>query len=224
MTSDQVKHALRAGLGADPDPEVAWRPVDWKPWIPVELVPKDIVTSELITKHRLYEIADDVARGGPDDLVAGLLIAVQAWGSGIKGRGGDGRGPWRAACGLGLLNRSPSSPLQPHRIQAIRNAVTLSRSDVEKAWSALYFGAGHIPKWGEPFYTKLMHVAGYRQSTEPWPLILDKRVRDRLVDVEHPVGGGLSGYLAYLNKAREWADDWGVTPAHVEYALFHRPK
>ena len=38
------------------------------------------------------------------------------------------------------------------------------------------------------------------------------------------VGGGVSGYLAYLKKAHDWAKDWGITPAHVEYALFHRPK
>jgi Putative 8-oxoguanine DNA glycosylase OGG-like protein len=191
--------------------------------VPVETVPADLMRSGRITKQRLYEIADDVADGSPDEVMAGFLIAVQAWGSGIKGLGGDGRGPWRAACGLGLPSRSPSSPLPEQRIQAIRRAVALSRSDVTKAWSTLYYGAGHIPKWGESFFTKLMHAAGYQRSARPWPLILDQRVRERLDDVKHPVGGGLSGYLAYLEKAHGWADDWGVTPARVEYALFHRP-
>lgn len=224
LTSDQVKYELRAGLAADPDPGVSWRPVDWETWVPIETVPKDLVTSELITKRRLYKIAADVADGAPDELVAGFLIAVQAWGSGIKGQGGDGRGPWRAACGLGLPSRSPDSPLHQERIQAIRSAVALSGSDVRKAWETLYYGSGHIPEWGEAFFTKLMHFAGYEVSDQPWPLILDKRVRDRLDDVEHSVGGGISGYLAFLKTAHEWAVDWDVSPARVEYALFHRPK
>ena len=222
MTSEQVRDELRAGIAADPDPGESWRPDDWRPWVPVETVPGDLIKSEKITKQRLYEIANDVADGAPDEVVAGFLIAVQAWGSGIKGLGGDGRGPWRTACGLGLPSRSPDSPMPEERIQAIRNAVELSRSDVRKAWGTLYYGAGHIPKWGESFFTKLMHAAGYEHSTKPWPLILDKRVRERLADVEHSVGGGVSGYLAYLKKAHDWAKDWGITPAHVEYALFHR--
>lgn len=225
MTSEQVRNELRAGIAANPDAGVSWRPADWQDWVPVlKTVPADLIESERITKKRLYEIADDVANEASDELVAGFLIAVQAWGSGIKGLGGDGRGPWRAACGLGLPSRSPDSPLAEKRIQAIRDAVLLSRSDVKKAWRTLYYGEGHISKWGEPFFTKVMHAAGYEHSTKPWPLILDKRVRDRLDDVGHPVGSGISGYLAYLDKAHGWAKDWGITPAHVEYALFHRSK
>jgi hypothetical protein len=214
---------IESRFSRQPRPWGVLAPVDWEEWVPVQTLPDELVSSGRITKQRLYEIADDVADGAPDELVGGLLIAVQAWGSGIKGQGGDGRGPWRAACGLGLPSRSPNSPLHQQRIQAIRSAVSLSRSDVQKAWNTLYYGDGHIPEWGEAFFTKLMHFAGYERSDKPWPLILDKRVRDRLRDVKHAVGGGNSGYLTYLKKAHEWAGDWGVTPAAVEYALFHRP-
>jgi hypothetical protein len=81
-----------------------------------------------------------------------------------------------------------------------------------------------MPEWGESFFTKLMHMAGYECGGAPRPLILDAQVRARLVDVGYRVGGGLRGYMTFLEHASAWAADWKVTPAQVEYALFHRPK
>jgi hypothetical protein len=60
MTSEQVRHELTAGLAADPDGGVSWRPEDWEQWVPVETVPTDLIESARITKQRLYEIADDI--------------------------------------------------------------------------------------------------------------------------------------------------------------------
>ncbi len=222
MTSEQVKQELAAGLAANPDAPVHWLPDAWSTWVPIETVPTELRGS--ITKKQLYARAKDVAEGGTDEMVAGFAIAVQAWGAGIAGKGGDGRGPWRAAGALGLPDRSPGSPLLPQRIAAIRRAVALSRFDVSGAWRTLHRGSGHLPRWDESFFTKLMHMAGYQQGQLPWPLILDDVVRGRLKDVGHQVGSGLRAYTTYIKQAHQWAVDWGVTPARVEYALFHRPK
>lgn len=222
MASEEVKVELAAGLKANPDKPVFWLPDVWADWVPVEAVPEELRGS--ITKEQLYLLGDKLTVGGSDRDVAGFIIAVQAWGAGIAGKGGDGRGPWRAAGALGLPDRSPDAPLATHRIAAARRAIDLSRCDSPAAWRFLYRGTGHLPRWGESFFTKFMHVAGYGHGDQPWPLILDEVVRGRLKDVGLSLGRGKAAYKTYLKVAHQWAADWGVPPARVEYALFHRPK
>ena len=215
------RDALSEALAADPDEGVHWRPDDWRKWVPVDCVASDLVQSALIRKKDLYELAATVRDGDDDAAVAGLVIAVQAWGSGIAGQGGDGRGPSRAASGLGLGRRSPNDRLVPARLEAVRQAVALSGKDVAAAWRSLKRGPGHLPGWDEPFFTKLMHAAGYGQSGRPWPLIFDGRVRSALSSIGRtPHGYGLADYMTYIQLADQWADQWGVSPAQVEYALF----
>ena len=215
------RDALSEGLAADPDAGVRWRPDDWRKWVPVGCVPSDLLQSSLIGKQDLYELAASVRDGGDDAAVAGLVIAVQAWGSGVAGQGGDGRGPSRAASGLGLGRRSSNNRLVPARLEAVRQAVALSNKDVAAAWRSLKRGPGHLPGWDEPFFTKLMHAAGYGQSGRPWPLIFDGRVRSALSSIGRtPHGHGLADYEAYIQLADQWADQWGVSPAQVEFVLF----
>jgi hypothetical protein len=189
--------------------------------VPVDYVSVDLVRASLIRKQDLYELAAVVGQGGDDPSVAALVIAVQAWGAGVAGRGGDGRGPSRAASALGLPKYSPDAPLPPARLDAVRHAVSLSGTDVAGAWRTLKRGNGHLPGWGESFFTKLMHVAGYGLSSRPWPLIFDDRVRRALRAIGHPPRGyGLADYLAYLELVDRWSDQWRVSPAQIEFALF----
>ncbi|NMM24193.1 MAG: hypothetical protein HHJ11_11960 [Phycicoccus sp.] len=208
-------------LGEPADGGIPWLPGAWRKWVPVDCVPTPLVQTAVVRKQDLYELAAVVADGGDDRAVAGLVIAVQAWGSGIAGQGGDGRGPSRAASGLGLGKRSPNDRLVPARLEAVRQAVALSATDVAAAWRSLKRGPGHLPGWDEPFFTKLMHAAGYRQSGRPWPLIFDGRVRSALSSIGRtPHGYGLADYMTYIQLADQWSDEWGVSPAQVEYALF----
>lgn len=212
---------LSAALTGNPDAGIRWRPDAWRNWVPVDYVPTDLVRARLIRKQNLYELAGVVEQGGDGLSVAALIIAVQAWGSGVAGQGGDGRGPSRAASALGLPKFSPSAPLVPARLDAVRHAVALSGTDIAAAWRTLKRGDGHLPGWDEPFFTKLMHAAGYGRSDRPWPLIFDGRVRRALQAVGHPPRGhGLADYLAYLELADQWADEWGFSPAQIEFALF----
>lgn len=215
------REALSAGLEAQADAGVPWRPDRWRMWVPIDCLRADLVEPPRIRKQDLYDLAAAVADSGDDAAVAALVIAVQAWGSGIPGQGGDGRGPSRAASALGLAKRSPNGTLVPDRLEAVRKAVRLSASDVSEAWRSLRRGSGHMPGWGEPFFTKLMHAAGYGRSSRPWPLIFDGKVRSALKAVGHaPRGYGLADYLAYIELADRWADQWSVSPAQVEFALF----
>jgi hypothetical protein len=206
---------------ADPDRGIDWQPRAWRRWVPVECVATHLVQAAHIRKQDLYDLAAVVADGGDDTEVAGLVIAVQAWGSGLGGKVGDNRGPSRAASALGLAKLSPGDPLVPARLDAIRRAVALSSTDVAAAWRSLKRGPGHLPGWGESFFTKLMHAAGYRRSSQPWPLIFDGNVRSALTAFGHPPHGyGLADYMAYIELAGQWADQWNVKPAQVEFALF----
>lgn len=209
---------LSEALASDPDGGVRWRPDAWRRWVPVDYVSADLVALRLIRKQDLYQLASQVVDGGDDQAVAALVITVQAWGSGVAGQGGDGRGPSRASAALGLPRLSPDAPLDPVRLDAVRNAVALSRTDVAEAWRTLKRGPGHLPRWDEPFFTKLMHAAGYGHSPRPWPLILDGRVRRALRAVGHPPRG--HGRADYLQLADQWAGQWDTTPAQVELALF----
>ncbi len=212
---------LSLALSGDPDGGVRWKPDAWRRWIQVDCVPPDLVAQCLIRKRDLYKLASQVADEGDDQAVAALVIAVQAWGSGVAGQGGDGRGPSRASAALGLPRLSPDATLDPVRLDAVRHAVALSRTDVADAWKTLKRGPGHLPRWDEPFFTKLMHAAGYGHSPRPWPLILDGRVRGALRAIGHPPHGhGRADYLAYLQLADQWAEGWDTTPAQVELALF----
>lgn len=215
------RDALSVALTANADDGIRWRPDAWRRWAPVDCVPAKFVQAALIRKRDLYELAAAVYDGGDDKSVAALVITVQAWGSGVAGQGGDGRGPSRAAAALGLPKYSPNAPLLPARLDAVRSAVALSRTDVASAWRTLKRGSGHLPGWDEPFFTKLMHAAGYGQSNRPWPLIFDGRVRHTLRTIGHaPRGHGLADYQAYLELTDRWANEWEVSPAQVEFALF----
>jgi hypothetical protein len=217
----QERDELARFLDEPVDSGIPWRPDAWQRWVPIECVPAPLVRAARITKKDLYDLAAVVAEGGDDRAVAGLVIAVQAWGSGVAGQGGDGRGPSRAASALGLAKRSPNDRPVPARLEAVRRAVELSGTDVAAAWRSLKRGPGHLPGWGEPFFTKLMHAAGYNRSSRPRPLIFDGRVRNALTAIGHsPQGHGLADYKAYNELADQWAHEWDVSPSHVEFALF----
>jgi len=216
------REALSVGLTANADAGIRWRPDAWRRWVPVDCVPPPLVQGALIRKKDLYELASAVHDVGDDQSVAALVITVQAWGSGVAGQGGDARGPSREASALGLPKYSPNAPLAPARLDAVRRAVALSGTDVASAWRTLKRGSGHLPGWDEPFFTKLMHAAGYGRSPRPRPLIFDGRVRRTLTAIGHtPRGHGLAAYLAYLELVDRWANEWGVSPAQVEFALFN---
>jgi hypothetical protein len=103
----------------------------------------------------------------------------------------------------------------------VRRAVELSGTDVAAAWRSLKRGPGQLPGWGEPFFTKLMHAAGYDRTSRPWPLIFDGRVRNALTAIGHsPQGHSLADYKAYIELADQWAYEWDVSPSQVEFALF----
>jgi len=52
-------------------------------------------------------------------------------------------------------------------------------------------------------------------------LIFDGRVRSGLIAIGRPPHGfGLADYKAYIRLADQWADQWKVSPAQVEFALF----
>ncbi len=158
--------------------------------------------------------------GAAEDLTA-FLICATAWGSGVAGQGGDGRGPWRASAALGLPRRTPDARPDPDRLEALRTAVTLSRTEPLVAWQRLKSGPGHLRGFGESFFTKITHFAGYGHGPRPWPLILDLRLRAALSALQHPVlGWGRRHYADYLQTAHQWADCWSVEPQQVEYALF----
>jgi 8-oxoguanine DNA glycosylase-like protein len=189
--------------------------------VPISAVPPSLIGGRRIKRQDLRGLADAVVKDVGDQHLIALIITVQAWGSGIAGQGGDGRGPWRAAGALGLPDRRPDSQPGAGRLAAARTAVHLSRRDVAGAWRHLKRGPGHLPRWDEAFYTKLMAAAGYEHSPQPWPLILDGRVRAALKALKEPVKGyGRGDYLAYLEWAQCWADRWQVSPEQVEFALF----
>lgn len=173
------REVLSVALTGDPDGAVRWKPDAWRRWVPVDCVPPYLVAGCLIRKQDLYQLASQVVEGGDDQAVAALIIAVQAWGSGVAGQGGDGRGPSRASAALGLPRLSPDEMLSPARLDAVRHAVALSRTDVAAAWRTLKRGPGHLPRWDEPFFTKLMHAAGYGHSPRPWPLVRLFAIRGR---------------------------------------------
>ena len=79
------REALSAGLEAKADEGIPWLPVKWRTWVPIDCVRADLVESRRIRKQDLYDLAAAVADSGDDAAVAGLVIAVQAWGSGIAG-------------------------------------------------------------------------------------------------------------------------------------------
>lgn len=211
---------LSPWLYADADEGVAWACDVWKLWVPLDAIPSPIVDEGLIRKTQLRKLADEVDGGADDATVVALLIATQAWGSGIAGQGGDRRGPWRAAGALGLPDYSPGASPDPRRIEAVRQAVRLSRVDTLLAWRALKRGPRKLARWDEPFFTKLMAVAGYELSPQPWPLILDNRVRLALRALQTRLAGyGQKDYLRFLSIAHGWAADWNVSPEQIEWAL-----
>ena len=58
MISDEIRKELAAGLGANPDLPVKWRPEAWSGWVPVEAVPAH--SRESISKQQLYALANEV--------------------------------------------------------------------------------------------------------------------------------------------------------------------
>lgn len=212
---------LSPWLSGDTDEGIAWSCDDWKIWVPLDAIPSPIVNEGLIRKTQLRKLADEVDSGGDDAAVVALLIATQAWGSGMAGHGGDGRGPWRAAGALGLPDYSPEAPPDPRRIEAVREAVRLSRIDPLQAWRALKRGPRKLARWDESIFTKLMAVAGYERSPQPWPLVLDNRVRLALRVLQTRLAGyGQKDYMRYLAIAHGWAAKWNVSPEQIEWALF----
>jgi len=166
-----------------------------------------------------YRAHDTVRRSWLRELSDGdpvaFLVASTIWGYGNFGRG------------IKALRTMLQSREGSDVAETTADIIEASRRSPEAGFGSLFQGGKPRMPWlGIAYGTKVVHFAGY-DHTQPPPLILDKRVwiGARALDTETPVPDPATHttsaeYGEYCSWASSVADRHGVTPQHVEYALF----
>lgn len=203
------------------DAELDRQPIGWnrsmwaKVWAGVDLPgckALDAIDAEhqehgTIRRSWLRELSDG------DPIV--FLVATTIWGYGTFGRGIKALHT--------MLQGRPGDDVA----STTTDIVTASRSSAASGFTSLFEGGKpRIPWLGIAYGTKVVHFAGYDHA-EPPPLILDQRVwiGSQALDGKTPVPNPAKyttseQYRQYCEWAADVAARQGVTPQHVEYALF----